>query len=220
MKNTVVMMQDDSIGRNPRTVMSNGYNLPLKISNTKAYYSPSENDGFPYDDNEIVNKSYVDCMAYSSGRVFPIKEVATGLDGIGYKILPCDFLPDDDSTTYNLAYEDDSSVYAIRPTHSNLELFAFLPIPYGYMPKNGIIYGSSTDTCTFREMDIDSSTIVSTLGAEPTGTEATFTVGAVVGSGTNYIHIEVSTNSTSDKIYGGVVEFLPTKAKIKGDYIL
>lgn len=117
------------------------------------------------------------------------------------KILPRDFMPDDDSN-WGIYLEDDTSNYGIRSKSSSTEVFCFIPIPTNYKATHVMIYGNSTDSITVYEGDITDGSYTS-KGTGSMGTEIDIT--DVTSSDTNYLSIFVNINSTLDLIYGGYV---------------
>jgi len=117
------------------------------------------------------------------------------------KIMPRDFVGDDDST-YSVGIEDDTGTYGVRVKSSASELFCFISIPTNYKATHVMIYGNSTDAITVYEADISNGTYTS-RGTGNTGTEIDIT--DVDSTNTNYLSIFIDVNSTLDIIYGGYV---------------
>jgi len=117
------------------------------------------------------------------------------------KILPRDFMPNDDNLYYNLAVYDSGG--KIKVTSSSLEMYAFVSIPDGFQAVKVRVYGSSTDTVSVYKCYINTSS-ESLQGSANTGTEITLAQ-PIASTSTNYLAIKVNVNSTADYIYGGYV---------------
>lgn len=118
------------------------------------------------------------------------------------KILPHQFIPNDDENN-SVAYEDDDTNKAVRVTESDMEMYAFVAIPEGYKATHARIYGGATDTVTVYESDIDDGQWGSSLGSASVGTEINIT--DVNADTTNFLVIKINVNSSGDDIYGGYV---------------
>ena len=129
------------------------------------------------------------------------------------KILPSDFVPNDDRPGSNLVVEDAvaGNGHGITVESSNLEIYAYVLIPQGYKATGLKIAGTEASNriysweacsvgCTLTAL-IDEG-----LGdpARYVGTEYAFDTEMVSGL-TNYVLIKVMTTGTADIIYGGYV---------------
>ena len=56
----------------------------------------------------------------------------TLLESVNIKILPTDFVPNDDNTYYNAYIEDDNNKFSIRAAHGVTSLYAMKEIPQNY----------------------------------------------------------------------------------------
>ena len=122
------------------------------------------------------------------------------------KILPRDFVADDVGRP--LMIEDDSvgSNELFLFSFSSTDMFAYVPIPTGYKATHVRIYGSDTGQNFYvYEGDINSKTITDVAtGTTAIGTEKT--LGTEVASDTtNYILVRVTSDGSTDEIYGGYV---------------
>ncbi len=119
------------------------------------------------------------------------------------KILPSDFMPNDDQSYYNVAVEDEDASYGTRVTISSLELYAYIPIPTGFKATNAMVYCSQARAATVREGFIDGTSAVVKSDGMACNTEHDIT--DVTSSTTNYLIIRVGTTATTDVIYGGYI---------------
>ena len=122
------------------------------------------------------------------------------------KILPRDFHPADGGRP--LMFEDDN----IGSNQLNLfsngsdDMFASLPIPSGFKATHVRIYGSDTGQDFYvYSASIENKTIVDVAtGSTSIGTEKTLAT-EVTSSTTNYLIIRVTSDGSTDEVYGGYV---------------
>ena len=162
-----------------------GSNIPMEYGDNGMMRLNCEQ---PNETNAIANKSYVDSNMGYHGE----KQI---------KILPSDFIGNDDST-YSVGIEDDGSAYGVRVKSSESELFCTVNIPARHKATEVMIYGNSTDSITVYEGDLSDGSYTS-KGTGNTGTKIDIT--DVFHSTTNYLSILIAVNSTLDIIYGGYV---------------
>ena len=122
------------------------------------------------------------------------------------KILPRDFVANDVGRP--LMIEDDSvgSNELFLFSHSASDMFAYVPIPTGYQATHVRIYGSDTSQNFYvYEGNIDSKTIVDiATGTTAIGTEKALAT-QLTSDTTNYILVRVTSDGSTDEIYGGYV---------------
>ena len=127
------------------------------------------------------------------------------------KILPSDFLSNEDGGVNKSLQFDDSGTIGVVTTHDDSELYAFVRIPVGKTATNVTIYGSDTsNTVEVFEANTNESAL----------TDRTPVSGCVVGSScnfenvtagdTNYLVVKINTaegddNVNRDVVYGGFV---------------
>jgi len=119
------------------------------------------------------------------------------------KILPRDFMPNDDSNYYNLAIEDEDYGYGIRVTSVWLEIFAFIPIPIGYKATHVKINASQNRSVYVSHGEIDSSASP-LIGNGLCNTEIDLAFDLFADED-NFMVVKVITTSTADIVYGGYV---------------
>lgn len=143
----------------------------------------------------------------ATGTVALTSDIQKGWHGstTRIKILPSDFVADDGGRPVMIEDDDLSSLELFLFSNGSFNMFAYIAIPTGYQATHAMVYGSDTSQ-TFRvyEGDINSKTISVASGSEDIGTEKALT-SAVASDSTNYLVIYVSSDGSSDEIYGGYV---------------
>ena len=127
------------------------------------------------------------------------------------KILPSDFLSNEDGGVNKSLQFDDSGTIGVVTTHDNSELYAFVRIPLGKKAANVTIFGSDTsNTVEVFEANINSSGLTDKTpgGGCVVGSACNFT--NVTGGDTNYLVVKINTaegddNVNRDVVYGGFV---------------
>ena len=127
------------------------------------------------------------------------------------KILPKDFLPNDDRVGSGLVVEDAvaGSGHGIQVENGSLEMYAYVVVPQGYKATGIKIAGTDTsnkiyawDACT---VGCTLTTLIDSGLSDPAryvGTEYDFDDEFVAGL-TNYVLIKVQVAATDDIIFGG-----------------
>ena len=132
---------------------------------------------------------------------------ANGKDGGVYgselKILPTQFMSNDDSRSLNFAVieDDGKSTLGVRVVESDCELFAMIPIPEGKSVSAFQVFASDRLTTTLSVVDYTNG---STQGVAIGDTTKTVSVGKspLPSTSTNYVSITVVTTATNQVIYG------------------
>ena len=122
------------------------------------------------------------------------------------KILPIDFMQNEDGGVNKSIQYDDSGTIGVRASEASAELYAFVSIPEGKTAKSVIIYGSDTaNTVEVFEANVNASGLTDKTpgGGCVVGTACDMT--DVTASSTNYLAIRVTVTATSDIIYGGIL---------------
>ncbi|QDP52046.1 MAG: hypothetical protein Unbinned2514contig1001_36 [Prokaryotic dsDNA virus sp.] len=203
----------------------NGGNIPIKMSYDTINIKGSANDKnlkVTDEDNNLrfavdldqtkelrlYNSDGDEVVQFDSTTKFATAYGAT-LNGYhGYqiaKILPSDFQPNDDNSTYNLAIENDSAgILGLRPISSTLELYASVDIPLGLRASDVMVYDQSDNrTVEVYEGSITDGSITS-KGSGSCNTLINIT--DVTGTTTNFLWIKVTTTSSTDLVFGGYVQ--------------
>ena len=134
------------------------------------------------------------------------KIVKTDIIGNTIKLLPTDFMQNEDGgVNKSVQYIDDTTI-GVRSSEANSELYAFVHIPTGKTATNVTIYGNDTNnTVEVFEADVNASGLTDKTpgGGCAVGSACDFT--DVAADATNYLAIRVNVTATSDIIYGGLV---------------
>ena len=124
------------------------------------------------------------------------------------------FLPNDDSSFYNIAVEDDfvaATMGTIKPMTSSLEVCGYFIIPEGYTATGARIdLNNSSGTPVSRltqayRITTYGGTGYLSLHSWTTGAEASFGT-SMVGASDNIMLIKIFTASTTDHIRGGYIK--------------
>ena len=131
------------------------------------------------------------------------KDVSAGWHGDAdmIKILPRDFLGNEDVANGFVQYDDTGTV-GVSVTQANTELNCFVPIPFGKKATHVDIFASSALAITVFEGDLTDGG-VSTKGTGNANT--TLDITDVSWGADTYLGIRVVTTATSDIVYGGKV---------------
>ncbi len=126
-----------------------------------------------------------------------------GVYGSNLKILPNQFMSNDDGKALNFAVieDDNKSTIGVRVNEADCELFAMIPIPEGKSVSAFQVYASDRLTTTLSVVDytngltqgvaIGDTTKAISLGKKP-----------LASSSTNYVTITVVTTATNQVIFG------------------
>jgi len=131
------------------------------------------------------------------------------------KVLPKDFMSNDQGGSNKSILFDDSGTLGVRASANDSELYAFVEIPFGKTATAVRVYGNdSGNVVQVYNLNIDASAALGTT--DGSGNNITHASGCVVGTAcdivntdattTNYLAIKVTTtNATNDIIYGASV---------------
>jgi len=119
------------------------------------------------------------------------------------KILPSDFMANEDAGATKTVQFSDSGTTGLKPGAATLELWAFTDIPEGKTATHIDVYAASNHTIGAYEIDINASGIGTAKGAGTANTQLDIT--DVDSTATNYLGIYVATGGTSNRIYGALV---------------
>lgn len=150
-----------------------------------------------------VSATQLGPITYTAGRSNPYAII--GVDQDYVKILPRDFVSNDDNSQFGWVWKDGTTNTGIVPEHNDLELFAFVSIPAGKTATAVDMYGNHTKGLTIYEADVNATGWTS-IGTGNTGTQVDIT--DVASDGTNYLIIKVATTSTTNRMYGGLVHLI------------
>ena len=125
------------------------------------------------------------------------------------KILPTDFMQNEDGGVNKSVQYDDTDTIGVRSSSADSELYAFVHIPRFKTATSVTIYGNDTsNTVEVFEADVNASGLTDKTpgGGCVVGTACDFT--DVAADSTNYLAIRVTVTATSDIVYGGVVTII------------
>lgn len=126
-----------------------------------------------------------------------------GVYGSDLKILPTQFMSNDDSRALNFAVieDDNKSTIGVRVNEADCELFAMLPIPEGKSVSSFQVFASDRLTTTLSVVDYTNGL---TQGVAIGDTTKAISLGKMPlpSTSTNYVTITVVTTATNQVIYG------------------
>lgn len=129
---------------------------------------------------------------------------AGGVYGNIIKILPTEFMGNDDVSYERTVIEDDiRGKLGVRVTHSSQEIFASTTIPEGKKVTGYAVYSSST-VSTYLNGVVLSTGVSSEIGNGNSGSVINLKT-AYNSAETNYVAIKVMTTSTGQVIYGATI---------------
>ena len=129
---------------------------------------------------------------------------AGGVYGNIIKILPTQFMGNDDVSYERTVIEDDvRNKIGVRVANSSQEIFASTTIPEGKKVTGYAVYSSSSVSTFLNGVDVTSGAFTS-IGSGNSGAVINLKT-AYNSAETNYVAIKVMTTSTSQVIYGAVI---------------
>lgn len=129
---------------------------------------------------------------------------AGGVYGNIIKILPTQFMGNDDASLERTVIEDDvRNKIGVRVASSSQEIFASTTIPEGKKVTGYAVYSSSSVSTFLNGVDATSGAFTS-IGSGNSGAVINLKT-AYNSAETNYVAIKVITTSTSQVIYGAVI---------------
>jgi len=134
---------------------------------------------------------------------------AGGVFGDTIKILPNEFMSNDDANLERIMVEDDvKGNLSIRVGSSHIEMYTMVAIPQGKKVTHIRIFASHSLGVEAFEVDLSNGAVTPKANGA-TNTNIAFNNGKtnreITSSPVNYMAIKVTTTSTSNKIYGGVI---------------
>ena len=127
--------------------------------------------------------------------------------GTYIKLLPNDFLPNEDGGTSKGVHLDDTAPTGLKPGIAAMELVAIQDIPEGFKATHVDIYASTNLVIQAYEMDIDASGITSRSSAGNANT--TLDITDVAATDSNFLAIIVTTTGTGNRVWGGRITIAP-----------
>ena len=136
---------------------------------------------------------------YKGGSYFMV-----GVDTTFVKVLPRDFVINDDGSNEALEFKDGTNT-GLTVGDSSQEMIATVNIPSGTTATEVTIWSSSTArTVEIYEASVASNGIGSAIGTG-TANGSPISITATAATTTNYLVILVKVTNTSNRVYGGQV---------------
>tara|TARA_R110002049_G_scaffold150760_2_gene313921 strand:- start:131 stop:931 length:801 start_codon:yes stop_codon:yes gene_type:complete len=156
--------------------------------------------GMPVDENDLGP------INHSEGSYIIDSNIIIGVDLDYIKILPRDFVANDDVTGSALQFVDGSNSGMIVEDPSQ-EMVASIAIPYGKTATEVIIYSNnSSKVVDVYEMDIDTNGLGTAIG---TGTlNSVVDITDTISTATNFLLIKVIVTSSNHRVWGGKVTLI------------
>jgi len=125
------------------------------------------------------------------------------------KVLPSDFLPNDDYDRGGIELVDAvvGNPHKMNISYYLLEIYAHVIVPQGYKATAYKVSGSSSiPRCSAYEADVEGANIIylQGIGVFPTNLTHTLATDLVAGA-TNYFLLKVAPTSTNQYIYGATI---------------
>jgi hypothetical protein len=117
------------------------------------------------------------------------------------KIIPTDFMPNDDNSYYNVAVVDDGGKIAVM--NASLEAYAMYPIPTGFKATKVRVYGSDTGNWVYVYEGYITNANTNLKGSGNIG--ASIDITDVPSSILNYLIVKWAPTATDDWLYGGYI---------------
>lgn len=194
----------------------------LKVPNSLTAGDGLELDsGTTFDGSDAKTIKVENSIRGWSERIF-FEDTGVGVDRYLYQIQSGDWRPNDDSTYFNIAIEDDLSkvMGRVRPLSTSLEAVAIISIPDGWSPdkiyidcrnSSGVAV-SRTYTCKIiQSWGGTTNTDITPYPSASTNSELQFYPAGVYGVGTSQLNlmIDVNLTSTGDYLGGGYIIMTP-----------
>ena len=134
------------------------------------------------------------------------KIVKADIIGNTIKLLPTDFMQNEDGgVNKSVQYIDDTTI-GVRASDGGSELYAFVEIPSGKTATNITIFGSDTgNTVEVFEANVNASGLTDKTPGGGCAVGSACDITDVAAGDFNYLAIRVNVTATSDVVYGGTV---------------
>ena len=177
-----------------------------------AYIGADAIDGDNLADDAVDSEHYtdgsIDTAHIADDQVTFAKAIGVtpNVFGSTIKVLPSDFMANDDAgVTKTIQFVDEHSS-GIKPGNAGTELLAFVAVPEGMMITLVDVYASSAFAVDVIELDIHQ--IVTDISAASIGTgnaNTQINVTDTNSTATNFFMIQVTTTATSSRVFGALV---------------
>ena len=128
-----------------------------------------------------------------------------GVDQDYIKILPRDFMNNDDSAGDMVVFKDAANS-GVKVENTGLEMYAFVSIPYGKSATVVTVYGNNTKNVEVYEMDVNATGLGTAIGSGAVG--SAFALTETASTATNFLAIKVVVTNVNNLIYGGIVTLI------------
>tara|TARA_Y100001938_G_scaffold132274_1_gene190398 strand:+ start:378 stop:1172 length:795 start_codon:yes stop_codon:yes gene_type:complete len=150
-----------------------------------------------------VTTDGIGAMEYKGGVYY-----IDGVDPNYVKILPRDFMINDDGGGEALEFQDGTTNSGLKIVDSSQEMIATVNIPYGTTATHVAVWGSvTTRNVHVYPMDVSGNGLGSDIGSGQTDGVA-FAITNTASTSTNYLLIKVTVTASSNRIFGGKVTLI------------
>jgi len=177
-----------------------------------AYIGADAIDGDNLADDAVDSEHYtdgsIDTAHIADDQVTFAKAIGVtpNVYGSTIKVLPSDFMANDDGgVTKTIQFVDENSS-GLKPGNAGTELLAFVAVPEGMKVTLVDVYASSAFAVDVIELDIHQ--IVTDISAASIGTgnaNTQINVTDTNSTATNFFMIQVTTTATSSRVFGALV---------------
>jgi len=131
---------------------------------------------------------------------------AANIFGSTIKVLPSDFMANDDPGVTKTLQFVDANASGIKPGDNDTELLAFVSIPEGMKATHVDAYADDNFAFSVYELNIHESVGNISAASKGTGTcNSTLDITDVNATATNYLLIQVITVAKADRVFGAKV---------------
>ena len=188
----------------------------LSVSSTVLDFDIEYNANIEIDQNNLFvqyqrkTEGTIAGMPIDADDLGPINYTAgiysiTGVDPTYVKILPRDFMINEDGAYEALEFKDATANSGLQVGDAAQEMVATVNIPYGTTATSVSVWGSNTTkTVEVYECGVDTNGIGSDIGTGTTN-GSSITITDTAATATNYLLILVKVTATSNRVYGGQV---------------
>ena len=184
-----------------RYLRANGSNVVLSaIQNSDIGTLNQDTTGNAATATTLATAREINGVGFNGSAAITIP--TTKVYGSTIKLLPRDFLPNEDGGTSKGVFLDDTAPTGLKPGIADMELVAITDIPEGFKATHVDIYAAQDLTIEAFEMNVNASGLTS-KGSGTSNT--TLDITDVNATATNYLAIIVTTTATSNRVWGGGV---------------
>ena len=131
---------------------------------------------------------------------------AANIFGSTIKVLPSDFMANDDPGVTKTLQFVDANASGIKPGDNDTELLAFVSIPEGMKATHVDAYADDNFAFSVYELNVHESVGNISAASKGTGTcNTTLDITDISATATNYLLIQVVTVNKTDRVWGAKV---------------